>query len=495
MKNHGFGELYRIFVLFLWQQNSINMIIGRVEEQRILQEAVQSEYSELVAVYGRRRVGKTYLIRETFGYRFTFQHTGLANGKTKDQLFSFAISLRDAGYDDCPVPQSWLEAFSLLSHFLKNSADEKKIVFLDELPWMDTPRSNFLSAFEHFWNGWASARKDIVLIVCSSATSWIINKVINDHGGLHNRVTQRIALQPFTLRECEMFVQSKGMEMSRYQIAECYMVLGGIPFYWSLLEKGLSLAQNIDKLFFARNGKLANEFRHLYASLFKSPKQYIDVVTALGEKKTGMTREELLSLVGKQSGGALSKVLDELVCCGFIRKYSGYGKKSKQAIYQLIDNYTLFYFRFIRHNENNDEHFWSASIDSAMHRAWSGLAFERLCLAHVQQIKARLGIAGVLSNVYSWRKEADENSNGAQIDLLIDRNDQVINICEMKYSLSEFAIDAEYERRLLSKKSAFIEATNTRKAVHLTMVTTYGVRRNSHSGIIQSEVTLEHLFA
>ena len=471
------------------------MIIGRKEEQQILHSAVQSENSEFVAVYGRRRVGKTYLIRETFGYKFTFQHTGLAKGNTKEQLFSFAISLRDAGYDDCPIPKSWLEAFSLLSTYLKNSTDEKKIVFLDELPWMDTPRSNFISAFEHFWNGWASARKDIVLIICGSATSWIINKVINDHGGLHNRVTKQIALQPFTLKECEMFAKSKGLEMSRYQLAECYMVLGGIPYYWSLLEKGLSLAQNIDKIIFAKNGKLSNEFNQLYASLFKSPEQYIDIVTALGKKKAGMTREEIIAATDKYSNGALSKVLDELEYCGFIRKYNGFDKKSKQAIYQLIDNYTLFYFKFIQQNENNDEHFWSASIDSAMHRAWSGLAFERLCMAHTQQIKVALGISGVLSNVYSWRKEADEMSDGAQIDLLIDRNDQVINLCEMKYSLSEYAIDAEYEQKLRNKKSAFIDATNTRKAVHLTMVTTFGIKANAHSGIVQNEVKLDDLFA
>ena len=471
------------------------MIIGRKEEQQILHSAVQSENSEFVAVYGRRRVGKTYLIRETFGYKFTFQHTGLAKGNTKEQLFSFAISLRDAGYDDCPIPKSWLEAFSLLSTYLKNSTDEKKIVFLDELPWMDTPRSNFISAFEHFWNGWASARKDIVLIICGSATSWIINKVINDHGGLHNRVTKQIALQPFTLKECEMFAKSKGLEMSRYQLAECYMVLGGIPYYWSLLEKGLSLAQNIDKIIFAKNGKLSNEFNQLYASLFKSPEQYIDIVTALGKKKAGMTREEIIAATDKYSNGALSKVLDELEYCGFIRKYNGFDKKSKQAIYQLIDNYTLFYFKFIQQNENNDEHFWSASIDSAMHRAWSGLAFERLCMAHTQQIKVALGISGVLSNVYSWRKEADETSDGAQVDLLIDRKDQVINLCEMKYSLSEYAIDAEYEQKFRNKKSAFINTTNTRKAVHLTMVTTFGIKTNVHSGIVQNEVKLDDLFA
>ena len=471
------------------------MIIGRKEEQQILHSAVQSENSEFVAVYGRRRVGKTYLIRETFGYKFTFQHTGLAKGNTKEQLFSFAISLRDAGYDDCPIPKSWLEAFSLLSAYLKNSTDEKKIIFLDELPWMDTARSNFISAFEHFWNGWASARKDIVLIICGSATSWIINKVINDHGGLHNRVTKQIALQPFTLKECEMFAQSKGLEMSRYQLAECYMVFGGIPYYWSLLEKGLSLAQNIDKIIFAKNGKLSNEFDQLYASLFKSPEQYIDIVTALGKKKAGMTREEIIVAIDKYSNGALSKVLDELEYCGFIRKYNGFDKKSKQAIYQLIDNYTLFYFKFIQQNENNDEHFWSASIDSAMHRAWSGLAFERLCMAHTQQIKAALGIAGVLSNVYSWRKGADEMSDGAQIDLLIDRKDQVINLCEMKYSLSEYVIDAEYEQKLRNKKSVFIDTTNTRKAVHLTMVTTFGIKANAHSGIVQNEITLEDLFS
>ena len=471
------------------------MIIGRKEEQQILRSAAQSENSEFVAVYGRRRVGKTFLIRETFGYKFTFQHTGLAKGNTREQLFSFAISLRDAGYDDCPIPKSWLEAFSLLSTYLKNSTDEKKIVFLDELPWMDTPRSNFISAFEHFWNGWASARKDIVLIICGSATSWIINKVINDHGGLHNRVTKQIALQPFTLKECEMFAQSKGLEMSRYQLAECYMVLGGIPYYWSLLEKGLSLSQNIDKIIFAKNGKLSNEFNQLYASLFKSPEQYIDVVTALGKKKAGMTRDEIIAAIDKYSNGALSKVLDELEYCGFIRKYNGFDKKSKQAIYQLIDNYTLFYFKFIQQNENNDEHFWSASIDSAMHRAWSGLAFERLCMAHTQQIKATLGIAGVLSNIYSWRKEADETSDGAQIDLLIDRKDQVVNLCEMKYSLSEYVIDAEYEQKLRNKKSVFIGTTNTKKAVHLTMVTTFGIKANAYSGIVQNEVTLDDLFA
>ena len=470
------------------------MLIGRKLEQDILLSATQSDVSEFIAVYGRRRIGKTFLIRETFGYKFTFQHTGLAKGNTKQQLFSFAISLRDAGYDDCPIPQSWLEAFSLLSTFLKGSTDEKKIIFLDELPWMDTARSSFISAFEHFWNGWASARKDIVLIICGSATSWIINKVINDHGGLHNRVTRQIELQPFTLKECEQYIQSKQIEMNRYQIAECYMIMGGVPYYWSLLEKGFSLAQNIDRIFFAKNGKLSKEFGQLYKSLFKSPDIYIEIVTTLGKKKAGMTREEIIESGNITNNGALSKALEELEYCGFVRKYNNYGKKSKQASYQLIDNYTLFYFKFIQNNENNDEHFWSASIDSQMHRVWSGLAFERICMTHIPQIKAKLGISGVLSNVYAWRKDGNEYESGTQIDLLIDRNDQVINLCEMKYSMSEYTITTDYELRLRQKKSTFIEHTQTRKAVHLTMVTTYGVKRNTYSDIIQNEVTLQDLF-
>lgn len=470
------------------------MMTGRESERQILLSAAKSDSSEFVAVYGRRRVGKTFLIRETFGYKFTFQHTGLANGNTKQQLFSFAISLRDAGYDDCPMPRSWLEAFSLLSTFLKNSADEKKIIFLDELPWMDTARSNFISALEHFWNGWASARKDIVLIICGSATSWIINKVINDHGGLHNRVTQQIALQPFTLHECEEYIRSRNIEMTRYQMAECYMIMGGVPYYWSLLKRELSFSQNIDNIFFAKSGKLKNEFGQLYKSLFKHPGMYIDIVTVLGSKKIGMTREEILEAIHLTTSGAISKVLDELEYCGFVRKYNGYGKKTKQAVYQLIDSYTLFYFKFIQNNENNDEHFWSASVDSQMHRVWSGLAFERICMAHVPQIKHALGISGVLSNVYSWRKDAGDEEQGAQIDLLIDRNDQTINLCEMKFSSAEYEISAEYEKRLRQKKSAFISSTNTRKAIHLTMVTTYGVKKNMHSDCIQNEVTLDDLF-
>lgn len=469
-------------------------MIGRTPEKQVLLNALESDKSEFVAVYGRRRVGKTYLIRETFDYRFTFQHTGLAKGRTKDQLFAFFLSLREAGYDDCPVPTSWIEAFSLLSTLLNNSSDKKKIVFIDELPWMDTPRSNFIPALEHFWNGWASARKDILLIICGSATSWIISKVINDHGGLHNRLTQQISLKPFTLHECELLVQSKGLELSRYQILESYMVLGGIPYYWDMLEKGRSSTQNIDALFFARNGKLRNEFNKLYSSLFKNPAQYINIVTILGKKKAGMTRDEIIYSGAGSNNGQLSKVLEELEQCGFIRQYNSLGKKKKESIYQLMDNYTLFYFKFCQSNYNNDEHFWSASLGSATHRTWCGLAFERVCMSHSAQIKQKLGISGILSNVYSWRAVPKDGTPGGQIYMLIDRNDSTINLCEIKYSESEFTIDKKYEHELRNKKAYFISNTGTNKAVHLTMITTYGLKHNLYSGIIQSEVTMDDLF-
>ena len=361
---------------------------------------------------------------------------------------------------------------------------------------MDTPRSDFVSALEHFWNGWATTRKDIVLIVCGSATSWIIEKIINNHGGLHNRLTKRILLQPFTLKECEEFAQSHGLGMSRMQMMEAYMIMGGIPYYWNFLQKGQSLAQNIDRLFFNKEGELKDEFDMLYASLFKSPENYIKVITALGEKKAGMTREEIISQTSMSDSGTLTKILKELEWCGFIRKYNVLGKKVKSAIYQLIDNYTLFYFRFIRRNENNDENFWSSSINSSLYHNWCGLSFERICLLHIPQIKQKLGIQGILSNTYSWSAKSNEELGlpGVQIDMLIDRSDQVVNLCEMKYATSSYSLTKEEEMKLRNRLEVFRTTTQTTKAIHLTMITTYGLTPNIHSGIIQNEVTMDDLF-
>ncbi len=471
------------------------MMIGRIDEQRRLREAFESEYSEFVAVYGRRRVGKTFLVREQFHYKFTFQHTGLARKSTREQLQSFQLSLRRQGYTKAPLPGNWIEAFDMLKDLIEWSKDRRKVVFIDEMPWMDAPRSSFLPALENFWNSFASARKDVVLIACGSATSWIVRKLLKNKRGLHNRITYRIHLQPFTLNECEQYAKQRKLGMSRLQLMEGYMALGGIPYYWSLLDKSKSLAQNIDRLFFSKDGELKGEYYELYASLFNHPEKYVAVIETLGKKRSGLSREEIIKEGKLESNGKLSEILEDLENCGFIRKYNMIGMKSKGALYQLIDCYTLFYFRFIQNNSSNDEHFWSKSIGTGEYNSWCGLAFERLCLLHSRQIKTKLGISGIISSEYAWWTDQKDGKRGAQIDLLIDRNDGVINLCEMKYTKVPFQIDASYEANLLNKRARFIEATQTRKAVHITMVSSQGLERNAYADEIQSEVSGGDLFA
>ncbi len=471
------------------------MLIGRRLEKEELLTTLESDESQFVAVYGRRRVGKTFLVRETFGNHFAFYHTGLAKGTLTDQLAEFQESLRQAGMKRPRRAKTWIEAFHQLSELLSDiDSVTKKVVFIDELPWMDTPKSNLLSALEHFWNGWASARKDIVLIICGSATAWVQNKILNNYGGLHNRVTIKMRLMPFNLAECEQYVESQGIVLSRKELTLGYMVMGGIPYYWSLLKKKWSLDQNIDNLCFKYDAPLRNEYEALYASLFKNPEPYMKVVFALGKERCGMQRDEILNRTKLSDNQSFAAILRDLEQCGFIRKYMAPGKKKRGAFFQLIDNYTLFYLNFVKEDKGNDEHFWTNSIDTPVRNVWCGLAFERLCLWHISQIKAALGIQGVISYVYSWRTEASETHKGAQVDLLIDRRDNVINLCEMKYSDDIYALDAEEEEKLRNRKTAFLQDTNTRKAIHTTLVTTYGMYKNTHSGIVQSVVTMNELF-
>jgi len=471
------------------------MIIGRKDEQAELRRAYESEYSEFVAVTGRRRIGKTFLVRETFNYTFAFQHSGLANQKTRVQLQEFRQSLIKSGLKKCRVPADWFDAFFLLSELLDQQGKGKKVVFIDELPWMDAPRSNFVSALEHFWNAYASARKDILLIICGSATSWIINNVFRNHGGLHNRVTHRIHLAPFTLGECEEYARSQHLVMSRYDILECYMVMGGIPFYWSLLERGRSLAQNIDALFFSPMGKLHYEYSELYDSLFKNPEPYLQIVSTLGTKRIGMTREELVNEGGITNNGQLSRILEDLEACGFIRRYVYQGIKRSNAIYQLMDNYTLFYYKFLHNHADVSENYWSANVNTPVRNAWEGLAFERVCFEHIRQIKQALGISGVSTRVYSWRVKDDPvYGEGAQVDMVIDRSDQVVNLCEMKFSTKEYAIEKTDDDSLRHKAGRFREAQKSHKAVHLTFITPFGVKQNTYQYSVQNVITADDLF-
>jgi AAA+ ATPase superfamily predicted ATPase len=468
-------------------------IIGRAYEKKIMQACYEVNRPEFVAIYGRRRIGKTYLIKEFFNNRFTFYVSGMANEKTATQLKAFHIALQEHFNGDIPAPSSWLDAFVQLERLLKAApTNDKKVIFIDELPWFDTPKSGFLSALEHFWNNFASSRPDILLIVCGSATSWIINNLINNYGGLHNRLTAQIALKPFTLRECEDYYTHLGVAFNRYQIAESYMILGGVPYYMSRMDKMFGLNQNIDELFFLKLAKLSGEFDRLYKSLFRHSENHVKIVELLSKKTSGLTRQEIVDVSGFSDGGGLTKVLTELEECDLIARYNDFSKKRNGEYYKLIDFYSLFYIKFIRGNVGRDENFWTNYLLDPAHRAWCGYAFERVCLAHTNQIKEKLGISGIKTNMASWRSAADKP--GAQIDLVIDRKDGIVNLCEMKYSMSKFTITENEDAALRRKREVFREETKTKSALHQTMVTTYGIEHNAYRNNIQSEIILDDLF-
>ena len=471
-------------------------LVGRVVEQQLLESYLQSGRSEFIAVYGRRRVGKTFLIRQVIGDKASFTISGMENVTTNDQLLNFKIALNRYSAIDQECT-NWLEAFDLLITYLESLPNGNKIVFIDEMPWMDTPSSRFVSSLEHFWNDWASARNDIKLIVCGSATSWMMDNLINNHGGLHNRVTHQLLLEPFTLGECREYFTRYGFGYSEREIVDCYMVLGGIPYYFSLMNSADSVAQNIDRLFFSPTGELRYEMTNLFRSLFRHSESYVSIVEALSKKSKGLTRSELLEVTKLNNNARFTKMLDELEYCRFIRKYQDYGNKSRQTTYQLIDSFVHFYYSIIAKNPYQDEHFWSHSILSPAYHAWSGFAFEILCLNHIRQIKSALGISGIQSQVYSWRAPKDMvavNNKGAQIDLLIDRADNCINVCEIKFAMDKYIISKAYEEALRNKLYLFSQNIGKRKTLRLTMITTYGVLQNQHSHILQNEITMEQLF-
>jgi AAA+ ATPase superfamily predicted ATPase len=472
-------------------------MIGRKKELEIIKDCMKSDRSRLIVVYGRRRVGKTFLVREAFNYKFTFTHTGLEDGNFNEQLSAFWRSVKSQGGYNCQRPQNWFEAFDQLKNLISSSNDKRKTVFIDELPWMDTRNSGFVMALSDFWNGWASARTDVVMIVCGSAAAWMVKKVLHNRGGLFNRANRTICLQPFTLAECERYMESEGVAMDRKDIVSAYMVLGGSPYYWSLLEKGESLSQNIDRLFFSEGAELKDEFSKLYRSVFENPEPYVEIVTALGTKKAGLTRSELIATIpDAKSSGTLTQCLENLERSGFIRRYSEPGKTCRGSIYQLIDNLTLFYFRFVRDYNGRDTMHWSHLIRDQKRVSWEGIAFERVCLLHSWQIKKALGISGVASEESAWRcLPSPELAKGAQIDLVIDRADRVTNLCEMKFASEQYSISKDEADEMRRKTAAFKLSTGTRNPCHVTYVTTYGVQKGKHSSVMQSQVTMDDLFA
>ena len=453
----------------------------------------------MVAVYGRRRVGKTFLIKEFFHNEFDFVFTGSYETPTSVQLALFHQELQKHTKQELPIPKNWFEAFDRLRVYLGSLSKERIVLFFDELPWIDTPKSNFLTAFSYFWNNWASTRDGLKLFICGSSTSWMMDKIIGAKGGLYNRCSHTIYLSPFTLNEVEQQLQHRGIVWTRYQITEAYMIFGGIPYYIDMLDKSQPFAQNIDNLFFRQGAPLRTEYEFLFRSLFKEATLHRQIIEVLSSSGKGLTLQEIKDELGLSSGGTITKVLKDLQLCDFIRAYKSIGKQTKGMMYQLTDLFTLFHLRFVANNNGQDHHFWSNMRENPSRMTWRGYAFEQVCLQHIPQIKEAIGIKAVLSNVCSWSCPTfiDNDGNewkGTQIDLLIDRRDEVINVCEMKFANDTYIIDKDYEVLLRRRLTTFRHLTRTRKALHLTMITTYGISQNSHSGDVQAEVTMDDLF-
>jgi AAA+ ATPase superfamily predicted ATPase len=472
-------------------------LIGREREKKKLQEAMDSGAPELIALFGRRRVGKTFLIRQYLSKHLSFEFVGTRDAKLEEQLGNFHKTLGTAAGNDklYQKPATWADAFDLLSHFLTPKlAAGRSVVFLDEFPWLSTHKSGFMPAFDHWWNSWGTKQANLVVVICGSAASWMIQNVVNNKGGLHNRITRKLRLLPFNLKETEEFLQARLVNLDRYQILQLYMVMGGIPHYLKEIHKGESSTQAIDRVCFTKDGLLQSEFKNLYHSLFDDATRHLAVVRALAINNSGLSRGEIIIKAGLTSGGTITGLLEELIESGFVTAWQPYHKKSRDTLYKLADEFTHFYLKFMESNRASGTGVWQSFSTGQSWKSWSGVAFERVCLKHIPQIKKALGIAAVHTEESAWRHNP-KKGKGAQIDLLLDRKDFVINICEMKYSESEFMIDKAYADELENKKDVFKQETGTRKSLFLTLVTTFGVKSNDYfNRLIQNSITMDVLF-
>ena len=477
-------------------------IIGREKEIAELQNLYENGQAQLVAIYGRRRVGKTFLVDEALKGLITFRHAGLSpvdrqskHNMLKEQLKHFYHSLQLHGMKKSRCPSSWLEAFFMLEkHLMDTDNGSRQLVFLDELPWMDTPRSGFITAFEGFWNTWGCHRDNLMVVVCGSASSWILNNLINNRGGLYGRITYEIKLSPFCLEECERFFASRGIKMSRYDIVQSNMIFGGIPYYLNYFRKELSLAQNVDLLLYSEKAVLREEYGKLFSSIFNKPEEMKKIVEWLSSRHSGFTRTEISQNTGIEEGGALSKMLNALVASDFVLRYVPFGKSKRNEHYKLIDPFCLFYLRFVKSQDALNADFWTLNLPSQSIISWRGIAFEEVCLRHIRQIKQALGIVGVASKQSAWTVKGDDESVGSQVDLLIERKDNVTNMCEMKFYGEKFTVTKAYERILAHRINLLSEHLPQRSVIHSTLITTYGLTYNEYSGSFQRVVTLDDLF-
>jgi uncharacterized protein len=460
---------------------SKQFFVGREEEIKTLQSLSNSEQADLVAIIGRRRIGKTYLVKNTFQNQFAFHITGVKNADKHDMIQAFVAKIEELSKSKFPIaaPDNWMETFRLLKKYLISlKGDKKKVVFLDEFPWMDSHKSGFLSAFEFFWNDWA-VDQNITVIVCGSSTTWMLNNVLNNKAGLHNRITKYIRLAPFTLKETRELLYARGIKLPNYEIIQLYMAFGGVPYYLNEIRNGESVIQNIDSILFSEKSSLKNEFQNLYRALFDQYEKYELVVKALSMKQKGLTRQEIIDSTKISNGGGLTRILTELEECSFIKSFQPFGKEKKDLVYRLIDEYSLFYFQF-NPNKKPVGSFIQMST-SAKYKTWAGFAFESLCIKHIEQIKQGLGISGIYSTETSFYSKGNDDKTGFQIDMLIDRNDNTINICEMKFYAMEYELTKKEAEKLNMRRELFRNKTQTQKYLVNTMVTTFGLKGNENS--------------
>jgi uncharacterized protein len=475
----------------------IQNIIGREWHIQEMNDALATKKPEFMALTGRRRVGKTYLISQVYGKQIDFELTGLHKGNKKEQLENFVMMMEKyfPSKTKYKKPKTWLSAFKLLGDALdKKKKKSKLVVFIDELPWLATKRSGFLTALSWFWNTWATKR-NVLVIICGSAASWMIDNVIGDKGGLHNRVTRLLKLEPFNLFETEKFLHSKNVKLNRYQITQLYMTIGGIPMYLDMIKKNISAVQNIQALCFNTEGFLKTEFDRLFASLFDNYGTHVNIVETLAKKKMGMTRQELIEKSKMSNGGMLTKVLNELKHSGFIEEYGCLGKIEKDSLFRLVDAYSLFYLTYIQKLTKTAKYTFTNFNDLVSWKIWTGYAFENVCFAHINQIKMALSINGISSSIASFIAKPKEGLSGTQIDLLIDRNDNCMNVCEMKFASSNYTITKADVKNIDSKKEVLIYHSKTKKHLFTTLVTTHAISDNEYKlNYINQVILLDDLF-
>jgi len=469
------------------------MLVGREREQEILNDALISNESELIAVYGRRRVGKTFLIRNTYSAHVVFSMTGIKDAGRTIQLRNFQSQLKRASnrFKNLDTPTDWFEAFELLKMYLdKLTSKKKKVIFIDEFPWLCPQRSDFLKLFEHFWNDYCTKRTDLIVVICGSAASFMVQKIVHNKDGLHGRISRIIQLMPFNLHETRAYLRKKGIDWVDYDVIQIYMVLGGVPYYLKQLDKALTVPQNIDRLCFAKGGIMVKEFEEVLISLFTNSALHQLIIRTLATKRKGLTRKKLIEWSKSSDNGDFSNALRELEESGFVAKYEAFERVKHKILYRLSDEFCYFYLKFMKNNIGQGAGTWVQLFSKQTNKSWSGFAFETVCLKHIQEIKKALGVHIMHTISSSW-----DNGN-AQVDLVIYRDDNRIDLCEMKFYQEPFEIKKRYYQDLLNKISEFKAGNNTKnKNVVITMVTTHGVKNNKYkSGIVTGDLMMDVLF-